>query len=97
MASVVGIGIFSGTVSFARLIGMRDLTSAQVYIVILGLFSYIPMSYPRYAASLFASNDLCRSAMAFGAILFSRPMYVNLGIGKGSSLLAGLSVLGIVS
>lgn len=55
------------------------------------------MSYPPYTASLFASNDFCRSAMAFGAILFSRPMYINLGIGQGSSLLAGLSVLGIVS
>ncbi|KAG0648233.1 MFS general substrate transporter [Hyphodiscus hymeniophilus] len=80
MASIVGIGIYAGT----------------VYIVILAIFTYIPMSYPPYAASLFASNDFCRSAMAFGAILFSRPMYINLGIGKGSSLLAGLSVLGII-
>ena len=55
------------------------------------------MSYPQYAASLFAGNDLCRSAFAFAAILFARPMFLNLGIGRGVSLLAGLSVLGIVS
>ena len=55
------------------------------------------MSYPTYAASLFAGNDLCRSAFAFAAILFARPMFLRLGIGKGVSLLAGLSVLGIVS
>jgi DHA1 family multidrug resistance protein-like MFS transporter len=55
------------------------------------------MSYPQYAASLFAGNDFCRSAFAFGAILFSRPMYIDLGVAKGISLLAGLSVLGVVS
>ena len=61
------------------------------------IFIYIPMSYPQYAASLFASNDFCRSAFAFGAILFSRPMFLKLGIARGISLLGGLSVLGIVS
>lgn len=55
------------------------------------------MTYPEYAASLFASNDICRSMLAFGAVLFGRPMYSNLGIGPGSSLLAGLSFLGVVS
>lgn len=55
------------------------------------------MSYPQYAASLFAGNDFCRAMFAFGAVLFGRPMFVNLGIGKGVSLLGGLSVMGIVS
>ncbi len=55
------------------------------------------MSYPQYAASLFAGNDFCRSLFAFGAILFSRPMYVDLGTAKGTSVLGGLSVGGIVS
>jgi hypothetical protein len=55
------------------------------------------MSYPPYAASLFASNDICRSLMAFGAVLYGRPLYENLGIGPGTSLLAGLSFLGVVS
>jgi DHA1 family multidrug resistance protein-like MFS transporter len=59
--------------------------------------AYIPMSYPKYAASLFAGNDFCRSLFAFGAVLFGRPMYVDLGVDKGVSLLGGLSVSGIVS
>ena len=59
--------------------------------------AYVPMSYPQYAASLFAGNDFFRSLFAFGAILFGRPMYVNLGVGEGISLLGGLSVIGIVS
>jgi len=58
------------------------------------IFAYIPLSYPQYAASLFAGNDLVRSFFAFGSVLFSRSMYLNLGIGKGVSLLGGLSILG---
>jgi DHA1 family multidrug resistance protein-like MFS transporter len=54
------------------------------------------MSYPKYAASLFAVNDFCRSLFAFGAVLFSRPMYVTMGVGKGISILGGLSVIGII-
>ncbi|KAI9892871.1 MAG: hypothetical protein M1814_001030 [Vezdaea aestivalis] len=50
----------------------------------------------QYAASLFAGNDFCRSAFAFGSILYARPMYINLGVAEGVSLLAGLSVLGII-
>ncbi|KAI9750306.1 MAG: 2,5-diamino-6-(ribosylamino)-4(3H)-pyrimidinone 5'-phosphate reductase [Chaenotheca gracillima] len=80
IASVVGITIYS----------------ISVYIILQCIFTYIPMSYPQYAASLFAGNDLCRSAFAFGAILFGRPLFINLGIGKGVSLLGGLSVIGII-
>jgi DHA1 family multidrug resistance protein-like MFS transporter len=53
---------------------------------------YIPLSYPQFAASLFAANDFARSALASGAILFARPLYLNLGVGQGISLLAGLTV-----
>jgi hypothetical protein len=71
--------------------------AASAYIIMQCVFIYIPMSYPQYAASLFAGNDLFRSAFAFAAILFSPPLYNNLGIGQGISLLGGLSVLGIGS
>jgi hypothetical protein len=70
---------------------------AAVFIIFQCLFVYIPLVYPRYAASLFASNDFSRSALAFAFILFSRHMFINLGVDKGVTLLAGLSVLGIVS
>jgi MFS transporter, DHA1 family, multidrug resistance protein len=102
MASIVGIGIYAGTVRILPLLTLPSqfvlcLHKWQVFIVTLGIFTYIPMSYPPYAASLFASNDVCRSLMAFGAVLYGRPLYENLGIGPGSSLLAGLSFLGVVS
>lgn len=60
------------------------------------VFIYLPLSYPKYAASLFAANDLCRSMFAAACVLFSRPMFKNLGIGGGVSLLAGMSCLGVV-
>lgn len=71
--------------------------AAAVFIIFQCIFVYIPLVYPRYAASLFAGNDFSRSAFAFAFILFSRFIFVNLGIGKGVTVLAGLSVLGIVS
>ncbi|GFF53631.1 caffeine resistance protein 5 [Aspergillus udagawae] len=64
-----------------------------IFQVIQCIFIYIPMTYPQYAASLFAGNDFMRSALACGAILFSRPLYINLGVGPGVSLLAGLTVV----
>jgi DHA1 family multidrug resistance protein-like MFS transporter len=60
------------------------------------LFVYLPLSYPKYAASLFTANDLLRSSNAFASLLYSRPLFLNLGIGKGVSVLAGLTVAGAV-
>ena len=57
---------------------------------------YLPLTYPQYAASLFAANDTSRSALAAGSIIFAHPMYVNLGIGRGVSILGGLMVGGAV-
>lgn len=68
----------------------------SVFIVLQCVFVYVPLSYPQYAASLFAGNDFVRSAMACGSILYARPLFINLGIGKGISVLAGLSTLGII-
>lgn len=42
---------------------------------------------------MFAAADFMRSAVACGAVVFSRPLFVNLGVGGGCSLLAGLTVL----
>lgn len=58
--------------------------------------SYVPISYPKYAASLFAGNDFFRSALACGSILFAGPLYENLGVARGTSLLGGLSTIGII-
>ncbi|KAJ5786900.1 major facilitator superfamily domain-containing protein [Penicillium pulvis] len=69
---------------------------ATVFIVMQCVFVYIPLSYPKYAASLFAANDFFRSALACGSVMFAHPLFGNLGVARGTSLLGGLSVIGIV-
>jgi DHA1 family multidrug resistance protein-like MFS transporter len=59
------------------------------------LFIYIPFSYPKYAASLFAGNSIWRSGTAGASVVFARPLFINLGVHKGVTLLADLSVVGI--
>ena len=65
---------------------------ASVFILLQCVFLYIPACYPQYAASVFAATDFTRSAFACGAVLFARPLYLNLGVGPGCSLLAGLTI-----
>lgn len=65
------------------------------FLILQSIFVYVPLSYPKYAASLFAGNDLVRSSLACGSILYARPLFINVGIAEGVSVLAGLSVLGI--
>ncbi|KAJ2907351.1 hypothetical protein MKZ38_003208 [Zalerion maritima] len=69
---------------------------ATSFVVMQCIFVYVPMSYPRYAASLFAGNDFFRSALAFASILFAKPLFENLGVARGTSLLGGLSTMGIL-
>ncbi|KAM3433258.1 hypothetical protein NHJ13734_006528 [Beauveria thailandica] len=69
---------------------------SSVFVVFQCLFIYIPISYPRYAASLFAANDFFRSALACGSVLFAQPLFSNLGVARGVSVLGGLSVIGII-
>jgi DHA1 family multidrug resistance protein-like MFS transporter len=70
--------------------------SGSAFVVLQCVFVYVPLSYPKYAASLFAANDFFRSAMACGSVLYARPMFSDLGIARGISLLGGLSTLGII-
>lgn len=96
----VGLFIFAWTARpsihwIVPLIGVAIFTVGQ-YCVIQGLFMYVPVSYPQYAASIFTGNDLIRSAIAAGCILAARPMFINLGVHKGVTVLAGLSVMGII-
>ena len=60
------------------------------------LFIYLPFSYPKYAASLFAGNSLWRSITAGASVVFATPLFTSLGVHKGVSLLGGLSVVGII-
>ena len=76
----IGIAIYAGT----------------SFVIFQCIVCYVILSYPQYVASLFAANDFCRSMLAAGFVMFSRAMYVDLGIAKGVSLLGGLSVMGIL-
>jgi DHA1 family multidrug resistance protein-like MFS transporter len=96
----IGLFIFAWTANpsihwIAPTIGIV-IYAASVFIVMQCIFVYVPLSYPQYAASLFAGNDFLRSAFACGSIMFGRPLFLNLGIGKGVSVLGGLSVIGII-
>lgn len=77
IVSVVGVFIFT--------IG--------VFILMQVIFVYLPMVYPQYAASLFAGNDFARSSLAFAAVLFSRPMFLGMGVDAGVSLLGALTAV----
>ncbi|SJM86988.1 probable Fluconazole resistance protein 1 [Zygosaccharomyces bailii] len=60
-------------------------------------FSYLAMSYPKYMASVFAGNGVCRAGFACAFPLFGQAMYNNLAIkgypvGWGSSILSFFSV-----
>jgi len=68
------------------------ITTIGIFLIIQCIFLYLPLVYPQYAASLFAGNDFARSALAAGAIHFSYPLFHNLGVDRGVSLLGGLTV-----
>tara|TARA_R110002003_G_scaffold48_44_gene4271 strand:+ start:9823 stop:11688 length:1866 start_codon:yes stop_codon:yes gene_type:complete len=68
------------------------ITTIGIFLIIQCIFLYLPLVYPQYAASLFAGNDFSRSALAAGAIHFSYPLFHNLGVDRGVSLLGGLTV-----
>ncbi|KAH8688045.1 major facilitator superfamily domain-containing protein [Phaeosphaeriaceae sp. PMI808] len=68
------------------------ITTIGIFLIIQCIFLYIPLVYPQYAASLFAGNDFARSALAAGSIHFAYPLFHNLGVDRGISLLGGLTV-----
>ncbi|GAA5828425.1 hypothetical protein JCM11251_006242 [Rhodosporidiobolus azoricus] len=64
-----------------------------IFLAFQSILMYISMSYPRYAASLLAGNDFFRSVFASVFPLFGAKMYRAMGVGPGSSMLAGVSIL----
>ncbi len=61
-----------------------------VFLLFQSLLTYLPMSYPKYAASVLAANDLIRSTIAAAFPLFGHGMFQNLGVGVGCSVLGGI-------
>jgi DHA1 family multidrug resistance protein-like MFS transporter len=95
----IGLFIFGWTSDGALhwMISLFGITlyAAGTFIVLQCLCLYLPHIYPAYSASLFAANDLCRSILATAAIHIGIPLYGNLGIGPGVSILGAISFLGI--
>ncbi|KAI0181028.1 hypothetical protein GGR52DRAFT_567278 [Hypoxylon sp. FL1284] len=56
------------------------------------VFTYLGMSYPACAASIFAGNALFRALFGESFPLFARELFRHLGIGPGNSLLGGIAV-----
>lgn len=66
------------------------LTTGGFAVVLQSIFVYIGLSYPRYAASLFAGNGFAKAVVAFAGVLWSHPLYSQLGIAKGMSVLGAI-------
>jgi DHA1 family multidrug resistance protein-like MFS transporter len=95
----IGLFIFAWTANsnvhwIVPLIGVGIFVIGHFW-VMQSLFIYLPFSYPKYTASLFAGNSVWRSGVACASAIFARPLFINMGVSNGVSLLGGLSVIGI--
>jgi len=57
------------------------------------LANYLILVHPEDAASLFAGNDFMRATTAAAAVVISHPLYNNLGVAKGVTILAAATIL----
>ena len=67
--------------------------SIGAFCMFMAVLSYLGDAYPKYVASVYAGNDLVRSASGAAFPLFAHAMYKRLGIDWASSLLGFLSIL----
>ncbi|KAF7194201.1 Cycloheximide resistance protein [Pseudocercospora fuligena] len=91
-----GLFIFAWTsrASIHWIVPMIGVTISMMgnFVIAQCVLIYLPFCYPRYVGSLFAANGLSRALLAAAAILFSIPMFENLGVDWGVSLLGFLTV-----
>lgn len=57
------------------------------------ILTYLPNAYPAVAASVLASNDFFRSMLGGAMPLVANPLFKNLGVDWGNTLLGCLTVL----
>jgi len=67
---------------------------ASNFVSIQCLFFYVILSYPAYGASILDANEFIRAAAATGMLHAGAPFYARFGVDGGSSLLAGVMLLG---
>ncbi|KAJ5726816.1 hypothetical protein N7493_005843 [Penicillium malachiteum] len=97
----IGLFIFAwsdqaGTINWSVPTAGIVIYTGSIFLVYQALLSYIPYSYPKFAASLFAANDFVRSISAAVFIMVTPYLYANIGVPKGVTILGSISVLGIV-
>lgn len=66
--------------------------SMGAFLLFMAVLSYLGDAYPKYVASVYAGNDLVRSAFGAAFPLFANAMYVKLGVAWASSLLGFLAI-----
>lgn len=66
--------------------------SIGTFLLFMAVLGYLGDAYPKYVASVYASNDLVRSGFGAAFPLFANAMYTKLGIGWASSLLGFLAI-----
>ncbi|KAL2823794.1 MFS general substrate transporter [Aspergillus cavernicola] len=64
-----------------------------IYCIFLNCFNYLIDSYLQFAASVFAANTILRSAVGACFPLFSRQLFVNLGVQWAGTLLGCLAAV----
>lgn len=94
--SLFAYGLPPSTVLFINPWMARGSSSAIGHFLTMQLiFIHLAFPRPKYAASVFAGNSVWRPGIAGGRVVVARPLFINLGVDKGVSLLGGLSVEGI--
>ena len=81
-----------GSVHWIMPIIGSSLFSMGGFLLFMAVLAYLGDAYPKYVASVFAGNDLMRSAFGAAFPLFANAMYRKLGVDWASSLLGFLSI-----
>ena len=66
--------------------------SIGLFLLFMAVLGYLGDAYPKYVASVYASNDLVRSGFGAAFPLFANAMYSKLGVAWASSLLGFLAI-----
>ena len=66
--------------------------SMGAFLLFMAVLGYLGDAYPKYVASVYASNDLVRSGFGAAFPLFANAMYSKLGVAWASSLLGFLAI-----
>ena len=92
----VGLFLFAWTAKpdihwIVSAIGLA-IVSGGIFLIMQPIFLYLALGYPIYIASIFAGNGVARSVLAAAIVHCSQPLFDNLGVAKGVTLLGGLTV-----